>query len=130
MSKTLDFLRKFEAPARYIILSGAIYAYIFTALWITETTLNLSPRISYPAILASAYILDYAITGKWVFRKLLNWMSALKFVVFIAFSYILNVLTFAYVYSVTEAAVLSALMVAVILFLPRYYLSKKFVYSN
>ena len=130
MSKTVVFLRKFEAPARYIILSGAIYAYIFTALWITDTILELSPQISYPFVLASAYVLDYAFTGKWVFRKLLNWMSALKFVVFIALSYILNVLTFAYVYSVTEAAVFSALLVAVILFIPRYYLSKKFVYSD
>jgi putative flippase GtrA len=125
-----DLIRRFASPARYIVLSGLIYAYIFFLLWFTDSVLETNPRISYAVILGSAYIIDYTLTGRWVFQKNLNWKTVVRFFIFIIISYVLNVLVFSIIYSTTEIALLSALLVALILFLPRYFLSKKFVYRD
>ena len=125
-----DLIRRFASPIKYVVLSGMIYAYIFVFLWLADSFLETNARISYAVILGSAYIIDYALTGKWVFQKNLNWKTVIRFLVFIVISYVLNVLVFSLIYSATEVALLSALLVALILFLPRYYFSKKYVYRD
>jgi len=125
-----NLINDYKSPIKYILLSGAIYGYIFALLWVLDSFTDINPRISYALILGSAYIIDYTFTGTWVFQKNLNWKSLIRFLVFILFSYVLNVLVFSIIYSITGLAVPSAILVASLLFLPRYFLSKKFVYRN
>jgi len=125
-----DLIFRFAEPLRYVLLSAAIYSYIFILLGLSDFLLDINPRVSYAVILASAYVIDYAITGRWVFGKNLGWRSIARFIIFVSVSYFLNVVLFLAIYTMTSLAVVSAMTVAVILFLPRYYLSKTFVYRN
>jgi len=125
-----NLIRRFASPIKYVVLSGMIYAYIFVSLWLVDLFLETNARISYALILGSAYIIDYALTGRWVFQKNLNWKTVIRFLIFIIISYALNVLVFSLIYSASQVALISALLVAIILFLPRYYFSKKYVYRD
>ena len=123
-------LRKHVGIVKYALTSVLVYVYIFAALYLLVSILDVAKITAYIVVYAGAYLLEYTATMRLVFAVQHRWRMVLRYAVYVAGFFGINMVFYAFLLRSNVHYMLAAFVVALVLMPARYLVNKHWVYQQ
>lgn len=134
MAELISELRRIFRPfsrstiGRYVIVTGLIYGYVFSAMYVLIDVMGWNRTLSYVIVYGIAYTLNYLLTLKFVFLKANSAKTAIKYLIYILLSFLFGAALFHLLSMLHVNYALAMCIVMATLFPLRFLLNKLFVF--